>query len=121
LTALAFLLGYGATVLLIWSLVLGVWGTIQYFRNRPISGGFRASFLIIAGLTALQGLIGVLALAFGLQPRTLLHVVYGIFAVVFLPGAYLYSRSGNQRRESVVLAGASWIVSIAFYRGIATG
>lgn len=121
MTALAFLHGYGARVLLIWSLVLGVWGTTQYFRNRPIGGGFRASFLIIATLTALQGLLGVLTLAFGLQPRTMLHVVYGIFAVVFLPGAYLYSRGGTQRRESVVLAGASWIVSIAFYRGIATG
>jgi hypothetical protein len=121
LTALAFLHGYGARVLLLWSLVLGVWGTIQYFRNRRIGGGFQASFLMLAGLTALQGLIGVLTLAFGTQPRTLLHVVYGIFAVVFLPGAYLYSRSGAQRRESVVLAGACWIVSIAFYRGIATG
>jgi hypothetical protein len=115
LTALAFLHGYGARVLLLWSLVLGVWGTIQYFRNRRIGGGFQASFLMLAGL------IGVLTLAFGMQPRTLLHVVYGIFAVVFLPGAYLYSRSGAQRRESVVLAGACWIVSIAFYRGIATG
>ena len=121
MTAVAFLHGYGARVLLIWSIVLGIWGTVQYFRNRPISGGFRASFLLIAGLTALQGLLGVSSFAFGLQPRTLLHVVYGIFAVVFLPGAYLYSRSGTQRRESVVLAGASWIVSIAFYRGIATG
>lgn len=121
MSALAFVHGYGARVLLIWSLALGVWGTIQYFRNRPIGGGFRASFLMLAGLTALQGLLGVLTLAFGMQPRTLLHVVYGIFAVVFLPGSYLYSRGGAQRRESVVLAGACWIVSIAFYRGIATG
>lgn len=119
--AVAFLHGYGARVLLLWSIVLGVWATVQYFRNQPISGGFRASFLIVAGLTALQGLLGLAGFAFGLQPKTLLHVVYGIFASVFLPGAYLYSRSGNQRRESVVLAGASWIVSIAFYRGIATG
>ena len=118
---LAFLHGYGAKVLLIWSIVLAIWGTVQYFRNRPIGGGFRASFLIVAGLTALEGLLGVASFAFGLQPRNLLHVVYGIFALVFIPGAYLYSRGGTQRRESVVLAGACWIVSIAFYRGIATG
>ena len=118
---LAFLHGYGSRVLLIWSVLLGVWGTVQYFRNQPISGGFRSSFLIVAGLTALQGLIGLAAFALGLHPRELLHLVYGVFAVVFLPGAYLYSRSGSQRREAVVLAGASWIVSIAFFRGIATG
>lgn len=118
---LAFLHGYGARVLLLWSIALGVWGTVQYFRNRPVGGGFRASFLLVAGLTVLQSLIGLAGFAVGLQPRTLLHIVYGIFAVVFLPGAYLYSRSGTQRRESMVLAAACWIVSIAFFRGIATG
>lgn len=118
---LTFLHAYGSRVLLIGSIVLAVWGTFQYFRNRPLSGGFRSSFLIVAGLTALQGLIGLASFALGLHPRELLHLVYGVFAVVFLPGAYLYSRSGSQRREAVVLAGASWIVSIAFFRGIATG
>jgi hypothetical protein len=48
-------------------------------------------------------------------------MVYGIFAAFFVPGAYLYSRAGNSRREALVLAGASWIVSIAFFRGISTG
>jgi CDP-diglyceride synthetase len=118
---LVFLHSYGARVLLILSVVLGVWGTFQYFRNRPISGGFRSGFLIMAGLTAVQGLIGLGNYAFGLHPKTLLHVVYGIFAVIFLPGAYLYTRNANKRREAVILAGACWIVSIAFFRGIATG
>ena len=48
-------------------------------------------------------------------------MVYGIFAVLFLPGAYLYARGGNARREALILAGASWIVTIAFFRGISTG
>jgi hypothetical protein len=48
-------------------------------------------------------------------------VVYGIFAVIFLPGAYLYAHGGSKRREAVILAGASWIVAIAYLRGISTG
>lgn len=119
--ALALLHGYGARVLLLFAIALAVWGTYGYFTNRPISGGFRSSFLILAGLTPVQGLIGVVVFALGSRPTELLHVVYGIFAVIFLPGAYVYSRSGSQRRETVILAGACWIVSIAFYRGIATG
>ena len=51
----------------------------------------------------------------------ILHFVYGAFAVLFLPGAYLYSHGGSERRETLVLAGACWIVAIAFFRGIATG
>jgi heme A synthase len=119
--ALAFLHGYGARVLLLFAIAIAVWGTFQYFTNRPISGGFRSSFLILAGLTPLQGLIGVVVLALGSRPTEFLHVVYGIFAVIFLPAAYLYSRGGSQRRETVILAGAGWIVSVAFFRGIATG
>jgi heme A synthase len=113
--------GYGARVLLVYAVVLGLWGGITYFRNKDVSGGFRASYLIMAGVTAVQGLLGLATLALGARPIELLHIVYGIFAVIFLPGAYLYAQGGARRREAVVLAGASWIVSIAYLRGIATG
>jgi heme A synthase len=118
---LRFLHGYGARVLLIYALVLAVWGTYRYFRNQELSGGFRSSFLIMAGLTAVQGLIGLGAFALGGRPIELLHIVYGVFAVIFLPGAYLYAQGGSRRREAVIMAGAAWVVCIAYLRGIATG
>jgi len=122
LSTLAFLHGYGATVLLIYAVLLALWGTYHYFRTQKVSGGFRSSYLIMAGVTALQGLLGLAALIGGGSPREgLLHVVYGIFAVIFLPGAYLYARGGTSRREALILAGAGWIVSIAYFRGISTG
>jgi len=120
-TSVAFLHTLGARVLLLFAVVLAVWGTYQYFRKAEISAGFRSSYLIMAGVTALQGLLGLGAFALGGHPRTLLHLVYGVFAVLFLPGAYFWARSGNRRREAVILAGACWVVSIAFFRGIATG
>ena len=113
---------YLATVLLIFAVLLAAWGTIQYFRNQRVGGGFRSSFLIMAAVTVLQGLLGLGALLTGGSPREgVLHMVYGAFAVLFLPGAYLYSHGGTQRRETLVLAGACWIVAIAYFRGIATG
>jgi heme A synthase len=113
--------GFAARALLAYAVALGIWGTYRYFRNQPLDGGFRASYLIMAGLTALQGLIGLATFLLGARPAELLHVVYGIFAVIFLPGAYLYAHGGSPRREAVILAGAAWVVSIAFFRGIATG
>jgi FtsH-binding integral membrane protein len=113
--------GVGARALLIFALVLAVWGTYGYFRKAEVSAGFRSSYLIMAGVTALQGLVGLAAFAFGGRPTELLHLVYGVFAVIFLPGAYLYAHGGTRRREAVILAGAAWVVSIAFFRGIATG
>ncbi|TMD38741.1 MAG: hypothetical protein E6I81_13335 [Chloroflexi bacterium] len=122
LSTLAFFHSLGARALLTFAVVLGLWGSYTYFRNRRLSGGFRSSYLIMAGLTAVQGLFGVAALAVGGNAqRGILHMVYGIFAVVFLPGAYLYARGGTDRREALILAGACWIVSIAYLRGIFTG
>lgn len=118
---LAFLHGFGARALLIFAVVLGVWGTYLYFRKHELNGGFRSSYLIMGGLTALQGLIGLVAFITGGRPTELLHLVYGAFAVLFIPGAYFYAQGGTRRREAVILAGAAWIVSIAYFRGIATG
>jgi len=110
-----------ATALVVFSVLLGIWGAYGYFRHAQVSGGFRSSYLIMAGLTAFQGLFGLALLATGHPPARLLHIVYGIFAGIFLPGAYLYGHGGSKRREAVILAGASWIVAIAYLRGISTG
>lgn len=120
--ALSFLHGYGARVLVIYAVLLALWGSYCYFRNRRLPGGWRSSYLIMVGVVAVQGLVGIAALFAGGQPREgILHMVYGAFAVLFLPGAYVYARGGTDRRETLILAGACWIVTIAFIRGIATG
>ena len=119
--ALLFVHQVGARALVAFAVVLGVWGAYLYFRREALTGGFRSSFLIMAGLTAVQGLAGLGVFIAGQRPPELLHVVYGAFAVLFLPGVYLYAQNGTKRREAVILAGASWIVAIAYLRGIATG
>ena len=119
--AMSFLHLVGARAVLAFAVVLALWGTYLYFRKRSVSAGFRSSFLIMAGLTAVQGLAGVAVFALGQHPTHLLHVVYGIFAVLFLPGVYLWAHGGSSQREAVILAGAAWVVSIAFLRGFATG
>ena len=122
LATLSFVHGFGARVLLIYALLLGLWGTYFYFRNVRVSGGFRSSYLIMAALIPIQGVFGIAALVASGHPREgLLHMVYGVFAVIFVPGAYRYAQGGATRRETLILAGASWIVAIAFFRGIATG
>jgi hypothetical protein len=119
--AFVFLHTFGAQALVVFAVLLGIWGAYGYFRNAQVSGGFRSSYLIMAGLTAVQGLFGLVLLVTGHAPARLLHVVYGIFAVLFLPGAYLWAHGGSKRREAIILAAAAWIVAIAYFRGISTG
>jgi hypothetical protein len=120
--ALLFAHQVGARALVAFAVVLGVWGTYLYFRREALTGGFRSTFLIMAGLTAVQGLAGLIVFIVD-RPHdfNLLHIVYGVFAVLFLPGAYVYAQNGTKRREAVILAGAAWIVAIAYLRGFATG
>ena len=119
--AFVFLHTFGARALVAFAVVLGIWGAYGYFRHAQVSGGFRSSYLLMAGLTSLQGLFGLGLFVLGNRPHTLLHLVYGIFAVLFLPGAYLWAHGGSKRREAIILAAAAWIVAVAYFRGIATG
>jgi len=107
----------------LFALLLAVWGTYQYFRSKAVSGGFRSAYLLLCGLTAVQGLLGLGNLLLGAHLQNGLHLVYGIFAVIFLPGLYFYSASGrpSKAREAAFLAAACWIVLVAYVRGFMTG
>ena len=118
--AVAFLHDRLATALILFAAILGLWGTFQLMRRRAVSPGFRSSYLLMVGLTAVQGAAGVVDLT-AYRPRELLHVVYGVFAILFLPGVYFYASRGSRLREATFLAAACWIVAIAFGRGILTG
>jgi hypothetical protein len=109
-----------AFALILFAAALGVWGTFSFIRRREVSGGFRSSYLLMIGLTGLQGVIGLVLITM-VHPRELLHVVYGAFAFLFLPGVFFWAGQGPRAREAAFLAAACWIVAIAFGRGILTG
>jgi 4-amino-4-deoxy-L-arabinose transferase-like glycosyltransferase len=116
-----FLHGRFAIALLLLAALLGLWGTFSLATRRRVSPGFRSTFLLMAGLTGVQGLAGIIAFASGHRPRELLHIVYGIFAIAFLPGVFFFAARGSRSREAMLLAVSSWIVAIAYGRGIMTG
>jgi heme A synthase len=113
--------GYLGRALLLLAIVLALWGLFSFATRRSVSGGFRSSYLLTAGLTALQGLLGAAALLAHGHPKEPLHLVYGVFAVLFLPGAYLYAARRAADTEAMLLTGACSIVAIAYARGFMTG
>jgi hypothetical protein len=117
---LAFLHRDFALALILFAAVLGIWGTVGFIRRRQVSGGFRSSYLLMFALTGVQGAIGLILITMT-QPKELLHVVYGAFAFLWLPGVYFWAGRGTKAREAAFLAIACWIVAIAFGRGILTG
>lgn len=121
LGALAFIHARLAVALVLFAILLGLLGIFEFSTRRRLSGGFRSGYLLMAGLVAVQGIPGAIALFTGGHPKELLHIVYGIFAVLFLPGVFVYARERKPDTEAAILTIACWIVVIAYYRGIATG
>lgn len=117
---LSLLHGRLGIALLVFAVLLGSWGSFSFLRHRSVSGGFRSSYLLMVGLTAVQGLLGLVSLTAS-RPHEILHVVYGAFAVLFLPSVYFYAGRGPRPREAAFLATACWVVAIAYGRGIITG
>ena len=117
---LAFLHGRLALALILFAAALGVWGSAGFLIRRQVGPGFRSSYVLMIVLTAVQGLIGVVLLTMA-RPLEIVHVVYGAFAIIFLPGVYLWAGRGNRAREAAFMAASCWIVAIAYVRGILTG
>lgn len=112
-----------AFALILFAAVLGVWGTASFMLRREVTPGFRSSYVLMIALTGAQGALGLALIAMSARPKALLHVVYGAFAFIFLPGVYFWAAGGrsSRAREAAFLAAACWIVAIAFGRGIVTG
>jgi heme A synthase len=117
LTLLHFRLAFA---LILFAAALGVWGTAAFLVRRRIGPGYRSSYVLMIALTGVQGAIGLVLLTTA-HPRELLHVVYGAFAFLFLPGVYFWAARGDRAREAAFLAASCWIVAIAFGRGVLTG
>ena len=107
--------------LILFAALLGLLGGFQMLSRRQVGGGFRSGDLLLIGRTVLQGLLGAGTFIGGARPRELLHVVYGIFAVLFLPGVYIYAGGRRKDTEAMLLTIACWVVAIAYGRGLMTG
>ncbi len=121
LPAAAFLHQRLAVALIALGVILGLWGGVLFLTRRAISGGFRSTYLLMTGLVAVQGVLGLAAFAAGGRPREILHLVYGAFAVLFLPGVFTYAGRRAPDTEAMLLTLSCWVVLIAFGRGLMTG
>lgn len=109
-----------ALALMAFAVILGIWGSLSFGVRKEISPGFRSSYVLMIVLTGLQALLGLVLFAtIGLDD--LLHVVYGAFALLFLPGVYFWAGRGSSAREAAFLAISCWVVAIAYWRGFSTG
>lgn len=113
-------------LVLISSLVAGIWGLILYFRKKTetITRPWKISLIAAAVIGLLQALLGIVLVLLGTRPPGgslyYLHYVYGAIVALAIPVAYTYIGK-DVRRAILVLSCAAIILALAAARGAMTG
>lgn len=108
-----------ARALVLYLVVLGIWGLVAWRQGRGITPGYRGA-AVIAWITGLlQGALGLVLWA-GVGPHETLHVLYGFALAVALPGGYLFTRDRPPAQASLVIGLVALFAAGLAVRGITT-
>jgi hypothetical protein len=111
-----------STAIPIFFLMVGLWGLWRAIRKQGVDGSYIGALVIAEGLYLLQAILGGLMWLGDARPaRDWQHVLYGVFAIVFLPGLFTYLQGDDSNRAQWVYAlGTLFLFGVAL-RAISTG
>ncbi|MBO0791183.1 MAG: hypothetical protein J2P36_09565 [Ktedonobacteraceae bacterium] len=119
---------YNPYLVIVAAAVVGIWGLILFFMKKATSKIWYYGLYITAGLGALQALLGIILLVFGLKPGKpndalyYLHYVYGTIVALGIPIGVTYATGGkNPRRDVLIFSLAAVVVAAAGVRALMTG
>jgi hypothetical protein len=97
---------------------LGIWGLYRAIRGYSLDGSYMGALVIGQVLYVVQGIMGVILWAtgnIGGVARPEMHILYGAFALVFLPFVFLVWLKGDDSNQ------AQWVLAFTtlFLFGIA--
>src|SRR5215218_9840675 len=87
-----------ATTVLMFFLVAGLWGLLEYSRGGAIGGNIAGALIIGQVLVVVQGLLGMVIFLFGDRPESMVHLLYGFTAALALPFVWSYMRERAPRQ-----------------------
>ena len=102
-----------ANTVMVYCIIMAVWGLIRFFRGQGVSGGYFGAIVIAEILLVIQGLMGLI-LWFGVSTFKpgWVHWLYGIVLVMGAPLVYAYTK-GKQDRPELLLYAVAFVIMIA--------
>lgn len=99
-------------------LIIGLWGLFRAIRGQAVNGNYLGAAFIGQLIFIVQAVLGTLLWLGGYSAgiaRPGIHLLYGVFALVFLPFIYLSVLRGDDTNR------AQWVLSFTtlFLFGIA--
>jgi CDP-diglyceride synthetase len=93
-----FLHGFLQSPIMLFFLLLGLWGLFRAVQKNGVDGSYMGALVIGEGLLILQGILGIVLWIAGERPGRPVHILYGVFAVVALPGLFAYIKGDDSNR-----------------------
>ncbi|MCZ7569174.1 MAG: hypothetical protein M5U01_11395 [Ardenticatenaceae bacterium] len=88
-----------ARAVMIYALILGLWGLVRYARGEGFDGSYLGAVVIAEVLILVQAGSGIVLWLQGLSPSRLIHILYGIVTVISFPATFAFTHGEAGRRE----------------------
>jgi hypothetical protein len=105
--------GLLSRAIMLYTLIIAGFAGLHLLRKREIGGDFWGAVILGEGLIVAQGILGIVLLIEGLAPGRLIHILYGIVAMITWPAVFAFTKGGTTRRETVY-----WLLLSVFLFGI---
>ena len=101
--------------------LVGLWGLVRAIRKLNVNGSYLGALVIAEVLFVIQAILGAILLLDGARPGRTVHLIYGTFALVALPGLFAYMKGDDSNQAQWYYAiGTLFLFGIAL-RAIGTG
>jgi hypothetical protein len=122
--SLQFIHGLLSRALLLFTVIAGVYGLIEYFRKQVVTPSYWG-IIVVGNLAAVaQGALGLIMALSGKQPDQWVHILYGVVAVMWIPIINMVNGLANDhqhnRRETLIVALLSLFEAGIVLRAITT-
>lgn len=109
------------TILLFFG-ALAIWGFVNYLRGEGITGSYKGALAIGELLVIAEFILGIILFISGARPfRPSIHILYGIVAIITVPGTFAYTRGRDGRWEQLIYVTVCLFLCGIALRAITTG
>lgn len=109
-----------ATTVMIYFLVVGLWGLLEFARGGSLGGNIGGALVIGQALVTVQVLFGVTMWVDGFRPESSTHLLYGASAVLVLPFVWSYIKDKAPRQGLMVYSLIALFIFGLAIRGMTT-
>jgi len=119
---MALLHGRLANTVVMYAILMALWGFWRYFRKQGMDSSYWGAVVIAEVLILIQGAVGVFMRISGILPaRGWFHILYGIVAAISLPAVYMFTKGRDERRDMLIYAAIFLFLTGIALRAMATG